>query len=27
MNPRLKRSIIFIISDSMSIDEKSFKTA
>lgn len=27
MNPKLKRSIIFIISDSMNIDEKSFKTA
>lgn len=27
MNPKLKRSIIFIISDSMNIDEKSFKIA
>jgi len=27
MNPKLKRSIVFIISDSMNIDEKSFKMA
>jgi len=27
MNPSLKRSIIFIVSDTMNIDEKSFKTA
>jgi hypothetical protein len=27
MNPKLKRSIIFILSDSMNIGEKSFKSA
>lgn len=27
MNPKLKRSIIFVVSDSMNIDEKSFKAA